>query len=97
MPKVECMQCGKQQRHVLEAAHPSGLSANRVCSAACSLLLLELCLLDSLTFQPCTVFNLADNLHCVWQGFFGCKHFSKTNALLQQQGLPPVDWQIDNA
>lgn len=26
--------------------------------------------------------------------FFGCRHFSKTNELLQQQGLTPVDWQL---
>jgi len=25
-------------------------------------------------------------------GFFGCRHFSKTNALLMKQGLDPVDW-----
>lgn len=30
------------------------------------------------------------------QGFFGCKHFSKTNAHLQHKGLPTIDWQIDN-
>ena len=28
------------------------------------------------------------------QGFFGCKHFSKTNAYLASQGLAPIDWQI---
>lgn len=28
------------------------------------------------------------------KGFFGCRHFSKTNALLQQQGKDPVDWKI---
>lgn len=27
-------------------------------------------------------------------GFFGCKHFSKTNAFLEQQGLDPIDWQV---
>lgn len=27
-------------------------------------------------------------------GFFGCKHFSKTNTLLMQSGLAPVDWKI---
>ena len=25
-------------------------------------------------------------------GFFGCRHFSQANALLEQQGLPPIDW-----
>jgi uracil-DNA glycosylase len=45
------------KHHVLKAAHPSGLSANR--------------------------------------GFFGCRHFSKTNELLQKGGLAPIDWQID--
>ncbi len=27
--------------------------------------------------------------------FFGCKHFSKTNKLLKQQGLQPIDWRIE--
>ena len=27
-------------------------------------------------------------------GFFGCRHFSKTNAALQGAGLPTIDWQI---
>lgn len=25
-------------------------------------------------------------------GFFGCGHFKKANAFLEQQGLKPVDW-----
>ena len=28
-------------------------------------------------------------------GFFGCKHFSQANAVLQQQGQVPIDWQIE--
>ncbi len=28
------------------------------------------------------------------KGFFGCKHFSKTNQLLVQQGLQPIDWKL---
>jgi len=28
-------------------------------------------------------------------GFFGCRHFSKTNAFLQQNGMTPICWQID--
>ena len=27
--------------------------------------------------------------------FFGCRHFSKTNELLRQQGLEPIDWKLD--
>jgi uracil-DNA glycosylase len=27
-------------------------------------------------------------------GFFGCRHFSKANAQLEQQGLPPIDWRL---
>jgi uracil-DNA glycosylase len=27
-------------------------------------------------------------------GFLGCKHFSKTNEYLMQQGITPVDWQL---
>lgn len=43
---------------VLEAAHPSPLSA--------------------------------------YNGFFGCRHFSKANEFLKANGESPVDWQIDN-
>lgn len=28
------------------------------------------------------------------KGFFGCKHFSKTNQLLMQEGKPPIDWKL---
>ncbi|MDT9587531.1 MAG: uracil-DNA glycosylase [Candidatus Arsenophonus melophagi] len=27
-----------------------------------------------------------------YRGFFGCKHFSKTNEFLIRQGSPPIDW-----
>ena len=42
---------------VLEAAHPSPLSA--------------------------------------YNGFFGCRHFSKCNAFLEAHGIEPVDWRIE--
>ena len=29
-----------------------------------------------------------------YRGFFGCKHFSKTNELLIRNGMTPIDWQI---
>lgn len=29
-----------------------------------------------------------------YHGFFGCKHFSKTNELLKNKGLTEIDWQI---
>ncbi|XP_057962899.1 uracil-DNA glycosylase, mitochondrial isoform X2 [Malania oleifera] len=44
------------RHHILKAAHPSGLSANR--------------------------------------GFFGCRHFSRSNHILDQMGFAPIDWQI---
>ncbi|MBS1626913.1 MAG: uracil-DNA glycosylase [Bacteroidetes bacterium] len=28
------------------------------------------------------------------KGFFGCKHFSRTNELLVKQGLTPIDWKL---
>ena len=31
-----------------------------------------------------------------YRGFFGCRHFSKTNEFLTSQGLEPIDWQIEN-
>lgn len=47
-------------RHrILEAAHPSPLSASN--------------------------------------GFFGCRHFSKTNAILFSQGIAPIDWDLNKA
>lgn len=30
----------------------------------------------------------------VYRGFFGCRHFSKTNELLVRTGKEPVDWSI---
>lgn len=45
----------KKRHHVLQAVHPSPLSAHR--------------------------------------GFFGCKHFSKTNELLTKSGKEPIDWK----
>lgn len=29
-----------------------------------------------------------------YNGFFGCKHFSKTNAWLREKGEQPIDWQL---
>lgn len=29
-----------------------------------------------------------------YNGFFGCKHFSKTNDYLQQKGKEPINWQL---
>lgn len=31
-----------------------------------------------------------------YRGFFGCRHFSKTNAFLEENRLAPIDWQIEN-
>lgn len=31
-----------------------------------------------------------------YNGFFGCRHFSKANAFLKQHGQQPIDWQIQN-
>ena len=31
-----------------------------------------------------------------YRGFFGCKHFSQANAYLQEKGLTPIDWQIED-
>ncbi len=30
-----------------------------------------------------------------YNGFFGCKHFSKTNEILKDWGKSPIDWSID--
>ncbi len=29
-----------------------------------------------------------------YNGFFGCRHFSKTNAYLAAHGISPIDWQL---
>eukprot|EP01133_Synstelium_polycarpum_P010020 gene10020-11694_t len=31
-----------------------------------------------------------------YNGFFGCKHFSKTNSKLIEQGAAPIDWRISS-
>lgn len=30
------------------------------------------------------------------RGFFGCRHFSQANRFLEENGLTPIDWQIEN-
>ena len=30
-------------------------------------------------------------------GFFGCRHFSRTNDWLERQGMPPIDWALPPA
>ena len=29
-----------------------------------------------------------------YNGFFGCRHFSKANAFLEKNGLEPIDWSL---
>ncbi|MCI8284153.1 MAG: uracil-DNA glycosylase [Firmicutes bacterium] len=29
-----------------------------------------------------------------YKGFFGCRHFSKANAFLEENGIQPVNWQL---
>ena len=29
-----------------------------------------------------------------YNGFFGCKHFSKCNAFLEAHGIDPIDWDL---
>ena len=29
-----------------------------------------------------------------YNGFFGCRHFSRANLFLQEQGMKPIDWQL---
>lgn len=31
-----------------------------------------------------------------YRGFFGCKHFSRCNEFLENNGLSSIDWQIEN-
>ncbi|MCI9081962.1 MAG: uracil-DNA glycosylase [Lachnospiraceae bacterium] len=31
-----------------------------------------------------------------YRGFFGCRHFSKANEFLKENGAEPIDWQIEN-
>jgi len=31
-----------------------------------------------------------------YNGFFGCKHFSKANQFLVNNGIEPINWQIEN-
>ncbi len=31
-----------------------------------------------------------------YRGFFGCAHFSRTNRFLEEHGVEPIDWQIED-
>lgn len=31
-----------------------------------------------------------------YRGFLGCRHFSKCNNFLEERGIEPIDWQIEN-
>ena len=31
-----------------------------------------------------------------YNGFFGCKHFSKCNAFLEAHGIDPIDWDLNH-
>lgn len=31
-----------------------------------------------------------------YRGFFGCRHFSQANRFLCENGIAPIDWQIEN-
>lgn len=31
-----------------------------------------------------------------YRGFFGCKHFSRANAFLEEHNVAPIDWQIED-
>ena len=42
------------------------------------------CVIESVHPSPLSAYN----------GFFGSKPFSKTNAYLQQHGIPPIDWDL---
>ncbi|MBQ9728822.1 MAG: uracil-DNA glycosylase [Clostridia bacterium] len=42
------------------------------------------CILESVHPSPLSAYN----------GFFGCKHFSKTNEYLLKHGIPPIDWDL---
>lgn len=42
------------------------------------------CILESVHPSPLSAYN----------GFFGCKHFSKTNEYLAANGISPVDWDL---
>jgi uracil-DNA glycosylase len=51
--------------------------------------------------------TIDNNKHCLllgphpsplsaYRGFFGCRHFSKTNHWLEQQGNSPIDWHLSD-
>ncbi|OFY54115.1 MAG: uracil-DNA glycosylase [Bacteroidetes bacterium RBG_13_46_8] len=33
--------------------------------------------------------------YSAYNGFFGCRHFSRTNEILRRHGLPEIDWSVD--
>ena len=81
MRAVPCHACMQPQRSQQEGGLRTVLLGNRcLCMLVCSL---------------SSDNRNVDGALCRLQGFFGCKHFSKANALLAKEGLPPIDWQIE--
>ena len=33
--------------------------------------------------------------YSAYNGFFGCRHFSRTNEILSRHGLPEIDWSVE--
>jgi len=33
--------------------------------------------------------------YSAYNGFFGCRHFSRTNEILRRHGLPEIDWSVE--
>ncbi|RVW25230.1 Uracil-DNA glycosylase, mitochondrial [Vitis vinifera] len=88
------------KHHILKAAHPSGLSANRGffgCSSnnSAHLDVVGLRVWEGgagRSSEKCT--NFHDRRRSKKLNDFLDRHFSRTNKILEQKGVPPIDWQL---
>ena len=46
--------------------------------------------------QPLVLESVHPSPLSAYNGFFGCKHFSKCNAFLEAHGIDPIDWDLNH-
>ncbi|MBR6292195.1 MAG: uracil-DNA glycosylase [Bacteroidales bacterium] len=93
---VRAHQAGSHQRHGWEEFTDAAISAINACRNGVVFLLWgSYAIAKSKLIDPSRHFVLTaphPSPLSAYRGFFGCRHFSQTNNILEQQGLQPIDW-----
>jgi len=93
---VRAHQAGSHQRHGWEEFTDAAISAINACRNGVVFLLWgSYAIAKSKLIDPSRHYVLTaphPSPLSAYRGFFGCRHFSQTNNILEQQGLQPIDW-----